>query len=75
MDDVHEVIRVEHHALKSCPCPACVAERKRQGAVISDDSRLLTLSARAAYLFGFIPKRSRGGSYLRQLITKENENG
>lgn len=75
MDGVHRIVRVEYHTLSCCPCPDCVAERNRRGVVISDDSRLRTLSAKAAYLFGFIKKRSRGGSYLRQLETKENSDG
>jgi len=74
MDGVHKVTRVEYHTLSCCPCPDCVAERSRRGVAISDDSRLRTISAKAAYLFGFIQRRSGGGSYLRQLKMKENNN-
>jgi len=66
------VHRIEHHVLRSCPCSACVAERKRREPSLPDSSpRVKVLPVSIAALMGYI-KRSPEGSVASGLHEKKN---
>lgn len=68
---IHEVTHVEHHWLKTCPCNACGAERKRRDLLASPPkSHLTNISVGAAYALGFISRRCAEGSLARRLMLK-----
>ena len=69
--NLHRIVKVEYHYLPSCPCSDCVSERKRQGLSHVEESRLVSLPSDAAYLFGFISKRSPEGSVARHLSNQQ----
>jgi len=70
-DEINVVHRIEHHVLRSCPCVACVAERKRREPSSPDSPRVKTLPVSIAALMGYI-KRSPEGSVASNLHEKKN---
>lgn len=68
MTETHIVHKIEHHVLKTCPCSACEAERKRREPPANP--HILRLKPSVAYLFGFIPRRHPQGSLARELMGK-----
>jgi hypothetical protein len=68
--NLHRVVKVEYHYLPSCPCSDCVSERNRQGLSHVEESRQVSLPPDAAYLLGFISKRSPEGSVARRLLNQ-----
>lgn len=67
--NVFEIHRVEQHWLPTCGCPDCRAERaRREPKQVIPAGPLFVMSPEAAYLFGFLPRRSPGGSLARSLM-------
>jgi hypothetical protein len=67
MDPVN-VVKGTHHALNSCPCSACVRERKRRDIPVpSSEPRLINVSPKVAYLFRYISRLNPHGSLARQI--------
>lgn len=68
---MHEVIKVEHHCLDSCPCEACSAERERRGTSdVPTDPSLRKMTVDAAYLLGLMSHRLPDGSLARKLMRR-----
>lgn len=70
MDDnkIHVVLKEEHHALNSCPCFECVAERERRATSLQHP--LHCLSVDAARAFGFVGPGLPEGSLARRLMNR-----
>jgi hypothetical protein len=67
--EIFEVTRIEYHALSLCPCLDCKAERERRSRP-GPSSNIKYLSVPAAFLFGFISRRSTSGSVARELALR-----
>ena len=63
-----EVIRVEHHLWRTCPCEHCKAERERREP--PSDSPLRSMSVEAALVLGLIPSRCPEGSLAARIAAE-----
>lgn len=68
MNQVIEVVKVEHHFWPTCPCDVCALERKRRERPSRRDPAVKSMSVDAAALFGYLPRRNPHGSFARQLM-------
>ena len=76
-DDILIVTKTEYHAVKSCPCDLCVAERaRRQASSLAPNAseeqrpRLRQLTPSAATTFGYVKRRSHSGSLARDILLR-----
>lgn len=70
-DEVHVVVREEHHLLASCPCTHCELERERRNREDPTNHLIKTLPVEAAYILGFISRRNPHGSVARDLMIRK----
>lgn len=68
--EVFEVAKVEHHWLPTCPCVACVEERKRREPN-PPQSHIKSMSPKVAHTLGYISKLSPSGSVAREFAKSE----
>ncbi len=67
-DEIHVVLKEEHHAFQSCPCSECVAERERRASPKQSlQHPLHSLSVDAARTMGYIGQGLPAGSLAAQM--------
>ena len=69
-DQILIVNKEEHHYWPTCPCEACERTREYRKPT---SNRHIKLTPGAAYILGFIPRLSPGGSLTRDLQAKQAE--
>jgi hypothetical protein len=67
-EDLLEVVRIEHHLWKTCPCSTCEEERERRD---HSNHPIHNLSVEAAHALGFLHSRCPEGSLARQIAARE----
>ena len=71
--EIHIVTKIEHHALATCPCDECVAERERRSlSKCLPQYPFKRMSVEVASTLGFVRgRRCPRGSLARQLADKK----
>ena len=68
--DLLEVVRIEHHFWKTCPCSLCEEKREREDKQHPAETPVRYVSVETAYRLNLIASRCPEGSLARQLAIK-----
>jgi hypothetical protein len=70
--EIHEIRKIEHHLLMTCPCRDCEEERSRRE---HSNHPLHSMSVENAHTLGFLTSRCPEGSLARQIADQETPIG